>query len=255
MLNETYKGLLISWNYKFETFLQLLVMGMVFLGIGFIMGGGQVTPDRLAFILVGYLMWLYSTIVISNMCYDLLGEAQAGTLEQVFMSPVPVPLILMGRSFSTLITATIHILLLTLVMLWGFGVSIPLRWSGLPVFIVTIAGLFGFGFMIAGATLLFKRIGQLASLTANALLFLNGSMVPVEQFPQWLAIFAKTLPTTQGVILLRQTLLETYSLHDLWRDGSLLLLLSQSAVYFGGGLLFLIWCVKKAKRAGTLGSY
>ncbi|MBP2659988.1 MAG: type transporter [Firmicutes bacterium] len=43
MLNETYKGLLIAWNYKFETFLQLVMMGIVFIGIGFIIGGGQVS--------------------------------------------------------------------------------------------------------------------------------------------------------------------------------------------------------------------
>jgi ABC-2 type transport system permease protein len=200
-------------------------------------------------------MWLYSSSVISGMCRDLLGEAQAGTLEQIFMSPVPVFLILIGRSLATLITATINILLFAVVILWTLKVNISLQWQGLVIFIITMAGVFGFGFIIAGMTLIFKRVGELAGLTANALLFLNGSMLPVEQFPRWLALVAKTLPTTQGIILLRDTLLEMQPLYELWKDGSLLLLCSQSIIYFGGGLLVFIWCPRKAKLQGTLGYY
>jgi len=255
MLNETYKGLLIAWNYKFETFLQLVMMGIVFIGIGFIIGGGQLSTGQLTYTLIGYSMWLYSSIVISGMCRDLLGEAQAGTLEQIFMSPVPVSLVLIGRSFATLITATINILLFTIVILLALKVNISLQWQGLVIFIITMAGLFGFGFIIAGATLIFKRVGELAGLTANALLFLNGSMLPVEQFPNWLALFAKTLPTTQGIILLRDTLLKMQPLYELWQDGSLVLLCSQSIIYFGGGLLIFTWCVRRAKLQGTLGYY
>jgi ABC-2 type transport system permease protein len=255
MLNETYKGLLIAWNYKFEPFLQLVMMGIVFIGIGFIIGGGQVSTGQLTYTLIGYSMWLYSSIVISGMCRDLLGEAQAGTLEQIFMSPVPVFLILIGRSLATLITATINILLFAVVILWTLKVNISLQWQGLVIFIITMAGLFGFGFIIAGMTLIFKRVGELAGLTANALLFLNGSMLPVEQFPRWLALVAKTLPTTQGIILLRDTLLKMQPLYELWKDGSLLLLCSQSIIYFRGGLLVFIWCARKAKLQGTLGYY
>jgi ABC-2 type transport system permease protein len=255
MLNETYKGLLMAWNYKFETFLQLLMMGIVFIGVGFIIGGGELTTGQLTFTLVGYSMWLYSSIVISGMCRDLLGEAQAGTLEQIFMSPVPVWLILIGRSFATLITASINILLFSFIILVSLKIHLSLDWQSLVIFFITMAGLFGFGFVIAGATLVFKRVGELAGLTANALLFLNGSMLPVERFPQWLAIFAKTLPTTQGVIVLRENLLNMQSLADLWNAGSLLLLSFQSAVYFAAGLLCFVWCVRRAKVQGTLGYY
>ncbi|VBB05108.1 abc-2 type transporter [Lucifera butyrica] len=255
MLNETYKGLLIAWNYKFETFLQLIMMGIVFTGIGFITGGGRISSGQMTFTLIGYSLWLYSSIIIAGMCRDLLGEAQAGTLEQIFMSPVPVALILIGRSFATLITATVNILLFTLAVLWGFQIHISWQWQSLVIFMITLAGLFGFGFLIAGAALVFKRIGELAGLTANALLFLNGSMLPVEKFPPWLAVVAKSLPTTQGVILLRETLLKLQPMDRLWQDGSLSFLCSQSVFYFGGGLLFFMWCVRRAKMAGTLGYY
>ena len=255
MVNEAYKGLLIAWNYKFEMLLNLLMMGGIFVGIGFFMGGGQLNQEQLTFMLIGYVMWLYASTVVSSMSFDLLNEAQSGTLEQIFMSPVPVSLLLIGRSFTTLILATIEILLFAIPVLWGLDINIPIRWQGLVIFIITMTGLFGFGFIIAGATLVFKRVGALAGLVTNALLFLNGSMFPVDQFPNWVAVIAKTMPTTQGIILLRETLLQTQSLVNLWKDGSLIFLSFHSALYFCGGLLFFIWCVHRAKMDGTLGHY
>jgi ABC-2 type transport system permease protein len=255
MVNEVHKGLLVSWHYKFETLLSLLTMSGIFLGIVFFIGGGQFNQGSTAFILVGYLIWYYATIIMSNMSYELIAEAQAGTLEQIFMSPAPIALLLISRSFATLIISTINIVIFGTVMIWGLDINIHAGWPELIVFSMTMAGLFGFGYIIAGASLVFKRVGALVNVVINILLFLNGSILSIDKFPTWLSTFAKSLPTTQGIILLRETMLATRSLTDLWRDGSLIFLLGQSALYFCGGLLVFMWCVRSAKRAGTLGSY
>jgi ABC-2 type transport system permease protein len=255
VINEVNKGLLVAWHYKFETLLSLLMMSGIFLGIVFFIGGGQFNQDSVAFVLVGYLMWYYATIILSNMSYELIGEAQAGTLEQIFMSPAPISLLLISRSFATLIISTINIAILAIVMIWGLNANIHAGWPGLIVFLITITGLFGFGYIIAGATLVFKRVGTLANVVVNILLFLNGSFLSIEKFPSWLATFAKSLPTTQGIILLRETTLATRTLADLWKDGSLIFLIGQSFLYFCCGLLIFTWCVRNAKKAGTLGSY
>lgn len=255
MVNEVYKGLLVAWYYKFETLLSLLLMGGIFLGIVFFIGGGQFNQGSISFILVGYLMWYYATIIISNMSYELIIEAQAGTLEQIFMSPVPVPLLLISRSLATLMISTISIVIFSVVMIWGLHINIHIGWPGLTVFIITMAGLFGFGYIIAGATLMFKRVTALANVVMNVLLFLNGSILPVDKFPPWLSTFAKILPTTQGIILLRETMLAARPLADLWEDGSLIFLLGHSVLFFCGGLLVFMWCIRSAKQAGTIGYY
>lgn len=255
MINEIIKGCLISWNYKFEMLLGLVMMGGVFIGIGYFIGRGHLEPDQLSFLLIGYIIWLFSTTVISNLSNELLAEAQAGTLEQIFMSPVNVMVILFARSLSALIIAGISILLFAVATIWGLGTNIPLHFQSLIVFAITIAGLFGFGFIIAGATLVFKRVGALANLVVNALLFLNGSMFPVDQFPGWLAMLSRTLPTTQGIELLRKIILDAQSLSDLWQDGSLLLLSYHSVLYVSVGLIFFVWSTRRAKTCGTLGHY
>ena len=101
------------------------------------------------------------------------------------------------------------------------GTWIPLRWQGLPVLAVTLVGVFGFGFVVAGAMLVLKQVHSFANLLQNVLLFLNGTMLPVDAMPGWMAGIARTLPTTQGVIVLRKVVLEGHSLASTWRDGSL----------------------------------
>jgi len=53
MLNETRKGFLLLWNYRFNSISELLVMAIVFIGIGFFKGDGQLEPVLLAPILLG----------------------------------------------------------------------------------------------------------------------------------------------------------------------------------------------------------
>ncbi len=235
MINEIYKGLYIAWHYKFDMILGLIMTGIIFIGIGFFMGGGHLDQGQLASLLVGYVVFLYAPGVVSSMSSDLLNEAQTGTLEQIFMSPVSVPLLLIGRSFTTLILSTIEVLLFLIPALLILNIHIPMRWQGFVVFVITIAGLFGFGFIIAGASLVFKRVGALAVLLTQALLFLNGTILSIDHFPAWLISIANNLPTTHGIILLRKTLLQSQSLTNLLNDGSLIRL-SCNSIY-----LFLQW--------------
>ena len=89
----------------------------------------------------------------------------------------------------------------------------------------------------------------------NALLFLNGAFLPVDRLPVWMEAFARTLPTTQGIIVLRRIVLDGASLAAVWQEGSLIWLVVHSAVYFVVGWFFFKWCEKKAREQGALGQY
>lgn len=123
------------------------------------------------------------------------------------------------------------------------------------VLCVILAGLFGFTLMLSGFGLVFKQIEALADLLQNALLFLTGALLPISHFPAWLAIIAQTLPTTQGIIVLRSVMLDGRSLAAVWADGSLLLLLVHSTLYVVVGWLIFKWCERTAKRQATLSQY
>jgi len=255
LVAETWKGMMIQWSYKFNTLMGMLSLSLIFLGINFMLGNGQLNQQILASTLLGYLIWYYAIIAIDNMSFALRDEMQCGQLEQLYMSPAPAQVLLLGRGFSNLIIATIMVSVMAAVMIVLFGIPMPMRVAGVPVFALTLIGLYGFGYALGGATLVFKQTGPLASLLINALLFINGAILPVDRLPAWLQTAAKLLPTTQGIILLRSVILDGKPLGATWADGSLELLVLHSLFVFVLGWMVYRLCERVAKRKGSLGQY
>ena len=256
MFNETHKGLLLAWNYKVDLILEVFIMGFAFIGLSFLIGGGsRLDETQLTASLIGYLVWYFAVKAIADMSTSLQNEMQAGTLEQMYMSPTDAGFLILGRSLSTLLTTTIIAALIAVGPMLLLKIRLPLAPATLPVFIITILGLFGFGFAVGGFTLIYKQVTALSDLVQYFLVFLNGALLPVELFPPWLAFIARLLPTTQGIIVLRQVGLEGMSLAETWQDGTLVWLIIHSAVFFILGWFIFKWCETIARKRGLLGQY
>jgi len=254
-LGEIRKCLLISWTYKVNTFISLFTLGFIFIGIVFFVGGGKLDPQKVASALIGYLTWMYAVSAISDLSYGLRGEISAGTLEQLEMSPAPIGLLLSGRVIANIMISTLQVIIMGFIMFTLFNIRFPLRVEALPVLLITLVGVFGFGFIIAGAMLIFKQVESFGNLLNNALAFLNGSFLALSSMPTWLAAIARTLPSTQGIVVIREILLDKKSIATTWRDGSLVGLILHSAVYLIIGLLIFSICERVAKDRGSLGQY
>jgi ABC-2 type transport system permease protein len=156
--NETAKGLLLLWDRRLNTLSQLVMLAGQFIGIGFIVGEGRFEAPRLAPMLLGFLLWAYAPIVIFGVSTELVGEAQAGTLEQLALSPTPAALLLLGRVAALLVSTSLMIGLVGLGLVRLFGIHLPLDAGGLVVLALTLAGLLGFGLLLGGLTLVFKQV-------------------------------------------------------------------------------------------------
>lgn len=255
ILAEARKGLRILWYYKFNTLIQLLTLSVIFIVVLFFIGNGTIAPAQLATSAIGFMTWFYTISTVNSIGVELAGEAQTGTLEQMYMAIVPAELLLVGRLLTTLISSTLLMLLFDLGLLLFLRTQIPMSGPGLLVFLITLAGLFGFGLIIGGATLVFKHVYDLANLIINMFIFLNGTLLPVERLPGWLAGVARTLPSTQGIILLREVTMQGRSLAEIWADGRLLGLVLNSAAYLLCGWCVFKLCERHAQRQGTLGQY
>jgi ABC-2 type transport system permease protein len=253
--NEMEKGLRIRWSYKFSIVTELLMIAFIFVGITFFMTGGDLSNANLAPALVGYIIWFYALIAIGNMSWGLREETQTGTLEQMYMSPQPMGLLLIGRTMATMVITTLEIAIAVVPLVLILDITLPWTWEVIPLGLLTLAGLYGFGFMIGGATLLFKQVEALANLLQNLLLFLHGALLPVDRLPPWLEAIALTLPSTLGIIALRQAMFEGKTLALLWQEGVLPALLVNTAIYFIGGLFVFSLCEQAARRRGLLGQY
>ena len=255
LYNEVRKELIITWNYRANTAIELLTLVFVFVFISYFAGSGELDSEMLPGSLLGFLLWFYAAFAISSMSSGITGEASIGTLEQLYMSPMPTWLVFLGRVIATFVKGTVMVALLGIVLAMILPVTLPLELSALPPFALTMVGLFGFGYAIGGLTLVFKQIGSVNNLLTNVLLFLNGALLPVHHFPAWLETIAVFLPTTQGIIVLRKVVVDDMSLIAVWEDGSMVFLAVQSLVYLAAGWALFNVGERVAKRRGTLGQY
>ncbi len=253
--NEMVKELRIRWSYKFSIVVEALMMVAIFLGITFFMGEGDLQSGRLAPALVGYIIWFYALIAIGKISWGLREETQTGTLEQMYMGSQPMGLLLIGRTLGTVVTTTIEVAAAFLPLALLLNIRLPWTWEVLPLGALTLAGLYGFGFIVGGATLIFKQVESLANLLQNLLLFLNGALLPVDRLPPPVEALALALPSTWGIIALRQAIFDGANLATLWQNGVLPNLLINTGLYFVGGLLIYQACEGYARRRGLLGQY
>ena len=255
IMNETYKGLVIQWDYKFNLIMEWLGMVSVIVGIMFFVGQGEITNEQATSSVLGVIITFYAFNAIGNMSWSLAEEAQTGTLEQLYMSPIPSQLILLGRSLSTYISATLEITFMTVVLFLLFQLEMTFTWEMIPVLLITIVGLMGLGYIMGGLTLVFKHIGPISNMVQNMMLFLNGTFLPVSLMPAWLATAVLFFPGTIGIILLRRVVLDGESLALLWADGSLIGLIIHSGITFMLGWIFYTVCENYARNQGSLGQY
>jgi ABC-2 type transport system permease protein len=255
LLGEVRKGLLISWTYKGNQLISLLTLGFIFYIIVFFMSGGKPDPEQIASALLGYLVWMYVASALGDLTYGLRGEINAGTLEQLSMSQAPVWFLLIGRVIANLVITSVQVILMGAIILSIIDVHINYRTAALLALGITFIGVLGFGYIIAGAMLIFKQIESLNNLFNNALAFFNGAFLPISAFPAWLASISMVLPSTLGIIVVRAIALEGKTLAETWQDGSLLALIINSVIYLLIGLGVFIYCERVAKNRGTLGQY
>ncbi len=200
-------------------------------------------------------MWYYSKLVISSAGASIAEEAITGTLEKLYMSPVRMEVVLIGRLISSLLIGSIQVIVFCLSLGIIMNIPISVNWGVIPVVALTILGVLGFSLMIGSAALVYKKINTSIGVVANSLMFLNGSFFGVEGFPNWLRQLAEILPTTQGIILIRKIIIEEETLLKLWIDGQFLPLIYQSIIYLIVGILFFKIGETYARKHGLLGQY
>ncbi len=253
--NEISKGLIDLWRGKLASLLELILFALFFLAIMFALGRGVFHQEQVAPLLLGFVGYIFFHMQTNRLFWGLLGEVQSGTLEQMYLSPLPSWLLTIGLQVASIVEAAFSVLLLSLFIDLVVRVSIPLRWAALLPLVLLVLGSVGYSLILGGLTLLFKRLEILKDLFQTVVLIFGGALVSLERMPGWMATIARFLPLTPGVDVLRKTLLEGVSLGTLAGDGTLLWLVGNAVAYLLLGIVIFRWCERIAKRRGTLGQY
>jgi hypothetical protein len=136
-------------------------------------------------------------------------------------------------------------------------VTIHLHWSIaalLPAVAIMVAAV-GLSLIIAGATLVYKRIQIVNDTVLMLVMIFSASALPLIHVPSWWSAASHAFPATDGVGSLYNAMLAHRSVTAAWGIGGLIPLLSISTAYLLAGVGAFILGERVAKNRGTLGRY
>ncbi|MEU9831730.1 ABC transporter permease [Streptosporangium sp. NPDC048047] len=232
---EIGKGLRVQLAHPIGHVVTLLISTVMYLGLQFVLGQGELRQDLLPPTLVAIGVQYAGLVMVA----DLIEEKRAGTFAQSRMSPAPPWLPMLGRLITASLFGLAVAAVAALVPMLLARIAVPLRWAALLPAVLLMINALAFTFLLAALALVSPMIGALQSLFTSLVLLLNGSFLPLNLYPDWLAATARLLPTTLGVEALTQTLFEDRTLAEVWAGGALPWLLAHTlALVAVAGLLF-----------------
>ena len=199
---------------------------------------------------IGYCLWFFAIIALNTMGFNLEQEAVSGTLEQLFINPSGILTVLLTRALSSFLLGIWSVggLLLLLMISTGRWLHLPALLA-IPILIITIMGLYGVGLILAGASLLAKRVGQFGQMVQFGLLFL--AFTPVENFDPITAFLTRNLPLSVGAEILRRLINPDLNV----TFGFYIHLIIVSVIYLMIGIFVFKHAVNIAKKNGLIGHY
>jgi ABC-2 type transport system permease protein len=254
------------WRYPLNVVGQIL-SPLIFLAPVYFMGqafsvNGQAqgfagyagTSDYVSFILIGSVLNNFIMTVFWGIGYALKNDMDTGVLESNWLMPVPRPLLLIGRTFSSLLITSVTSLVMLLVAALAFGFqptgsALLALLPALPLLI----GLYGFGMAFAGVVLLMRDANTLVDISSYLVGLFSGSQFPVQALPWFLLPFSLALPLTYGFDAVRGILLKTTTLLPVPYEIGLLVVFMVVMIWLG---LKVFYRVERAVRSkGTLGQH
>ncbi len=212
------------------------------------------TTDYISFVLLGTVINNFIQTVFWGMGYALKEDMDRGVLESNWLMPIPRPILLVGRTFSSLLITTLvsAVMLFFGALLFGFHPTGSALKALLPVLPMLI-GLYGFGIAFAAIVLLMREANTLVDISSFVVGQLSGSSFPVQALPRFLVPVSLAIPVTYGLDAMRGYLLKTTTIIPIQYEIALLVVFMFLMVWLG--LLVFNRMERKVRTLGTLGQH
>ncbi|MPZ88984.1 MAG: hypothetical protein GEU81_13110 [Nitriliruptorales bacterium] len=135
-------------------------------------------------------------------------------------------------------------------------VRLDLHWrlDTLAPLALLIVGAAGLALIVAGITLVWKRIQMLNDLVLLGVFFFSGAVLPRAEMPGWAEAVGTPLFMTHAVAGLRTVMLDGNTLA--WGGaGGLAWMLGTAAAWLAAGLIVFRLCERIAQRQGSLSQF
>ncbi len=246
----------ISWSVPGDNLSWFIYTILVFAAAIMILSGvsgGGLTSENQLLVMVGWMTWIVASDCMAELPNAVVEESQTGTLEQICTVPVKLTVILAVRSLAFLFGAGIRGILATII-LGLFIARFQVTFGLVILFLVSLLGAYGMGFIFAGLALVLKRVQALTSLVFSLMIFLTGALVGLERLGVWYQVLKLAFPLTWGISLMR-SLVQGVNVAELWGNGELIGVVVHSLLYLALGLGIFAWGYHRARAKGTLGQY
>jgi ABC-2 type transport system permease protein len=266
LANETAKGLRHAWAERVQIIIELPLFAAFILLLSFLLGRGErvaatgrlewsLDPRQTTWLFLGFVAFTFFYLQAVKLFWRLLAEIQSGTLEQVYLSPLPSWVIAAaGRTFAAVVETVVVVgvlfvgvtLLVDLQITWRADAVVPL--------LFLVAASVGYSLVIGGLTLIWKRIEMLQEGLLTIALVVSGAVVPLDRMPDWAAALGRLTPIADPIAGLRATLLDDRGI-GLWGHGGLIRLAVTAVVWLLVGAASFRFAERVAKRQGSLSRY
>ncbi|OPX18399.1 hypothetical protein BXT86_01380 [candidate division WOR-3 bacterium 4484_100] len=218
---ENMKEWRIEWKYKpdfIRQFLEPFVYLFPYFLYGYALLGGRYSShlksitgvdDMVAYTFIGYLIMGFLNTACWAMGSSLRKEQWYGTLEAIFVAPVPRWVYVAGMALHS----TCHQGLIMVFQAFLITTVFALVFKTTGIFLVLLIvvlmlmGLYGLGIMVAGFTIGMKQWWVISEALSTLITVVTPIAYPLAVLPIFLQKAALFLPTTYGIIGVRHFLL------------------------------------------------
>jgi hypothetical protein len=266
LANEVRKGLWFAWSERLQIAMELPFFTVFILLLGPMLGAGHqiaaghlswtLDSRRISLLMVAFLPATFFYFQAVKLFWRLLGEIQAGTIEQVYLSPLPSWLVAAAGRLVAAIIETLVLMVVTYGLVSAF-VTLHFHWTPaalVPMALLVITGV-GYSLIIAGMTLLWKRIQLLQETFLLLVQVFAVSALPLLTVPGWFATIGRAFPVTSAVASLYGVTLSHRGVTQLWGTGGLLWVTVTATAYLAAGIGTFRVLEHLTKTRGTLGAY
>ena len=211
--------------------------------------------DGITYTIIGYIFMGFLNTAVWGMGFALRKEQWYGTLESIFVMPVPRWVYVMGMALHSTVHQGIILGFQIAVVYVLFGIILNVQ-GILPVLVfvaLMLISLIGLGLMVSGLTLIFKEGWIVSEVLYSLITIVTPIAYPLAVLPPLLQKVSVLMPTTYAITGIRHFLIAENMEFTLWDAYSRLIIIGVFWVL--SGLLMFHIVDRKVRREGTLGEY
>lgn len=257
----------VSWltfvSYRMNLLFTLAGLAALFVPIYFVapaiqsVAGPSIADEGgqyFGFVILGIAVMQVVNVSMRELPNAISGGISSGTLESLFATPTPLPVLLIGMVGHGMLWGVARCALLVA----GFALTggslvvqaIPFAASMLLLLVLAHSSI---GLLAAAMILLFRAAGPLVAGATIASSLLGGVYYSTGSIPESVRPLAGLVPLAHGLRAIRRTLLEGTPVSAVWGDVAALVALT--VVLLAASLSLFAWSLRRARRAGSLSQY